>query len=409
MIFLHVSTWVLNKVSLETYLQAVPHISEFVQVAMGFNSLCLPIAAGFLLRLRLDKYIVDDRLINFSLKNIFKLTLFLFVLESIKGALAIDFSVFFYWNVLHFIALSFLVIIFLMRISLNFLILTTISVVVFTPLVNFYLIKLNNYYLNNLKFNFALLASIISIVLGILLNLVLKIIFKPKFKLQAFFLVSSTVLFFFFYQRLALQLAMDKFFAYSVVNTVFDIWISNPKTGHYWAFFPGFLLVAFGFVFSHFWVQIKHNKKIYFVVSVISIALVFIFYKFSYHDVLFRMEHRSRALYNKEDTLFDVPAMIGLLGYFSLINLIAERLAVRVKSLHWSSPIYIFSRYILEVYVFHFVIGIHLTRLVVALIPDSTFLLMLFPLVLTILSYLFILIYAYIVEFSKIKVEFKKS
>ncbi len=206
-----------------------------------------------------------------------------------------------------------------------------------------------------------------------------------------------------------LQLSLDKFFAYSLVNIIFDIWISDSKTGHYWAFFPGFFLVAFGFIFSHFWNQIKTNRKIFLVTLVTSIVGIFIFFKFSYHAVLLRMEQTARYLYSKQETIFEIPSIIGLLSYFSLINLLADRLAIRVNWLRFSNPIYIFSRYILEIYVFHFILGIHLVNLIINHFSDSVLLVVLFPFILTIVSYLSILIYAYILEFSKLKVEFKKS
>ena len=77
--------------------------------------LSLPAIAGMVLRARLDKYMVDDRLLGFPLKVALGEALFLGVVESLVNLLTWGWTHIWAWDVLKFVAVSFLLIVVLAR------------------------------------------------------------------------------------------------------------------------------------------------------------------------------------------------------------------------------------------------------------------------------------------------------
>jgi hypothetical protein len=82
---------------------------------IGFFSICLPALAGSSLRTMIDKFYVGGRILNYDVREILVIAVFLCLLESVKNAILTTPLAFFSVDVLHFIALSMIVIVLLMQ------------------------------------------------------------------------------------------------------------------------------------------------------------------------------------------------------------------------------------------------------------------------------------------------------
>ena len=110
----------------------------------------IPITAGCSLRMYYQSHLKKNRLINFSLKNIIFVGLFLAISGFIMNFLAFGFEFIFAWNVLQFIFLSFIVITILLKLFSVYVLYSVgiLSLFITEPLTSILLNKNPNYLLS---------------------------------------------------------------------------------------------------------------------------------------------------------------------------------------------------------------------------------------------------------------------
>lgn len=255
----------------------------------GFNSLVLPCLAGVSFYETLSPYLRAGEFRSIPVVKIMKLLIILGFIESLKNFFTFGLSAAFHWEVLHFIALSFgVMLLFLTQTNMatffQFVLalfsLNVITDVIFNKTYNFYPqaeLGATAYWLNVVYIALLLIGSF-------------WLFFKTKNKTKKILLGLLFVLLF----------AVSVFYNYSSsevlvsLNTLpISIFVQLGQIGgHIWPLFPWFILVAYGFLLHHAVVQKIFKRYQLVLLYFACYACFFYFYFFQYDNY--------RSLLNKD-------------------------------------------------------------------------------------------------------------
>lgn len=337
------------------------HLGYDLYILIGFFSVSLPALAGSSLRSFLDKYLVGGKILNYDFADIIKVGLFLMILESIKNVLIHEPLMFFSWDVLHFISLSFVIIVWLLsRWGSRALAVFSIASVLIGATVPPWLSSDSG----GAVLQLILLVSKILLWSLVLLSPAAVFLFwSYKFqKNRPYF--SSTRKLLLTGASFATGLLLGGGLWFFLKDQVFFKQISEvaflamlfrvPQTfGHLWPLFPWFTLVGGGFILQDFFSNAKNRTRNLWLGLFLSLAIFigFFFFLFQDYRVMMVKDHYFSS------TFFRAPAtvILGILSFYSAVY-IASTLFFRRFEFH-SKVIYNFSRGLLFFYFVHFIVA----------------------------------------------------
>jgi len=325
---------------------------------IGFFSICLPALAGSSLRAMLDKFFVGGKVLNYDIKSMIMMALSLCFFESVKNAIVYGPLAFLSWDVLHFIALSMVIITYL--------------------LIRWGVRGLYTF-------------TVLSVLIGILGPLwlssagpgteaALLLLVGAKYIARGLVFTVPTILAFFFMVSIPTS---KKYFPWPVLYTIatflgvvstYFIWMSFkdqvffrligetmplamffrlPQTsGHLWPLFPWFALVAAGFILSDLYQRANNKERMIKTMLAVSVGTFVLFYIFAFQD--YRDLMVDRHYFSSKVFSAPITVIVGMLSFyatlFSLFTWIFDKVRVH------SQIIYNISRGLLVFYFVHFLL-----------------------------------------------------
>ncbi len=353
MILMHGLVWLNNNSGKAFTIQDNSFLSNTTYLH-GLYSLMLPACAGLVFRINLDKYFVGNTFLNFPIRKIISFFAFLVLTQSVSSYLSFGISHFFYWNVLHFIGLSYLIIVLMLNISIYYLMALGIFVLCTSSLLRSFLSPylFNNY--ADIPSNIKFMGLIMSLSLfGYFLS---QVFVSVNIKKTTKAIASLLILIFSLYFTLNYLRSYDfmPLTSLAISNLPIGIVIGDNKLFHIWPLFPWFSTVVFGFCISHFY-SISENKYKYkiftFVLGIIFYGYFILFKLSSFYNSL-----DSKTLWGKNIFQLDAYSVIGVLGGFCL-NLIACNWVDNKIKFSKFSYITIMSENIIVIYLFMMLTG----------------------------------------------------
>lgn len=336
------------------------HLGYDLYISIGFFSVSLPALAGSSLRSFLDKYLVGGKVLNYDFKDILKVGLFLMILESVKNVLIYEPLMFFSWDVLHFISLSFIIIVWLLsRWGSRSLVAFSFASLVIGATVPAWLSSESGstvlqallWLSKALLWTFVLVAPSFFILSGLRKYLQSRPLARSKKTLYISLGLSMGVL---IAAGIAIVMKDLVFFKRISESTFLAMLFRVPQTfGHLWPLFPWFTLVGAGFILHDFYLTAKNRTRNLWLGLVISLAvfLGFFFFLFQDYRVMMVKDHYFSS------TFFRAPAtvILGILSFYSSVYTACTLFFSRYE-LH-SKVIYNFSRGLLFFYFVHFLVA----------------------------------------------------
>lgn len=251
---------------------------------IGFFSLIIPSLAGSALRSSLDRFYIDGKLHNYSYQNIWGVSIFLMFLESTKNALLYEPLMFFSWDVLHFISISFLIIVYISKYSnklaLWIFCLASVLVGAFVPgwlgsaagatSLNVLI------YTSRIIFRICLLIGPALIILSLSQR-----IFSQEFsKYRRSMTVASALIGLFFTMIIWSSIGDKVFFGKVSELMPLGMLIKIPATfGHMWPLFPWFSLVGLGYLLNDAFINYKNSARVLWLSGATSFLLFLLFFQ----------------------------------------------------------------------------------------------------------------------------------
>lgn len=257
----------------------------------GFNSLVLPCLAGVSFYETMNPYFRAGEFRNVPVLKIFRLLVILAFIESIKNFLTFGLSAAFHWEVLHFISLSFaLILIILVLGRLKNLVQITFGFILLNVALD---IGFKNSYVfsNDLGMstygdfqNIILIVSLFLLCFWLFFEKHIHFIKKIILTLAFMFLVSVTLYFNF--------ISRDVFV--SLYNLPLSIFVQIGQIGgHIWPLFPWFVLVSYGFLLHYAVTKniFKHYQLIALYIFCYIAFIYFYFFNYDSYRLLLNKDH----------------------------------------------------------------------------------------------------------------------
>ncbi|GEM_PF-5573772 len=336
------------------------HLGYDLYISIGFFSVSLPALAGSSLRSFLDKYLVGGKVLNYDFKDILKVGLFLMILESLKNVLIHEPLMFFSWDVLHFISLSFIIIVWLLSKwgSRSLIFFTCASLFIGATIPQWLSSDSGSPALRALLwFSKTLLWTFVSVLPSFLILSWMRRLLRnrplaPAQKALYFgiglslgLLIAAAIAFF----------LKDLVFFKKISETAFLAMLFRvPQTfGHLWPLFPWFTLVGAGFILHDFFLVSKNRTRNLWLGLVISLSVFagFFFFLFQDYRVMMVKDHYFSS------TFFRAPVtvILGILSFYSFVFIACTLFFLRYE--FHSKVIYNFSRGLLFFYFVHFLVA----------------------------------------------------
>lgn len=362
MVITHANTWIGvmtdNQWSIGTYGWPVVGYGMF-----GFISLGIPALAGAMLRTHINRNIIDNRVVNYPTYRLFQFAFFISLAESIKGLLTWGPAHFFAWNVLHLIAISFILILFLNKVSIH--LTGVLGIVTFftTPYIKTITLKFYEYRLtaNNafaIQDNAKVVLIVLSTLIGLGLCLLINTALKNSSKLRKFAFSVCVFIAYLLSIFTIRTITLDQYFAVQMHNLPMAILAGDPKSFHIWPFFPWFSIIAYGHWMSHLYHTKIKATILNILFSLFSIFLVGYFLLNGTEE--FYNSLSTRFLWSEKTFMPSLTTLAGLIGTWTLTWLITSSLERRTK--FFDSLALIFNHNILWVYILSTIAGYHLAK-----------------------------------------------
>ncbi len=356
----------------------------------GFLSLLLPIIAGVNFRYEVKNKIEDHRLWNYPLKKGVKIFIFLSLCESLKGLIMLGPIHFFSWNVLHFIGLSYLITIIIVKRSIHLLPLISLFILFTVNPIRHSLIN-QEITLNNSS-NSSQMALLF---IAILFSGFTVFFFNKSKKLKiTLFLIMTEILLILNLKNL---FSHSPIFSLHICNLVKSLLFGDASGFHIFPIFPWYVAFAMGFYFFHLYETIK-SKNYFKYISLILSSLIwghFLFFDQNWYAGIVS----SKYLWTSKILIAGPKIIILLISHFIIqfygIEWLGKRLIVKKYG-----ATNVFSESILWIYLGHMIIGYPLSFLLPSIFSE-TWGLLLFPWILYFISYLLGLISIKILHNSK--------
>lgn len=303
-------------------------------IFVGMCSLAIPATAGAIFRLTLNKYIYNGTLYNFPMTILWKIVAFLMIFESLKNFLMWGYQYIFSWNVLHFVALSFCIIVFTLKINIVYTCVLSCIVFFATPFLKEFLSRQLLYFddINKNYISLVYVAICCVLIVGLFLlpflNYLLKNIHK-KYE-SCFSLISLTQCKYFFIAIffailitavLALNPANSLFWA-RIYNLPFAVLIGDKSAYHIWPLFPWFAIVAYGFCLMHIYIVTANKSFVRFGKVVVLLLGVSVFWKQILQEYYLALS--SVSLWSSAIFAPKYEVVLGVLIVFTSLCLIAD-------------------------------------------------------------------------------------
>lgn len=331
---------------------------------IGFFSLSIPALAGGALRSLMNKYYVDGKILNYDFREILKIAFSLMLLESVKNAIAYDRLMFFSWDVLHFISLSFLLTIFIL-----------------------------------IRWGAAALYAFcaFSLIVGAVVPAWLSspsgaatldyLVFLSRASLRLLILVVPCGLFCWWGRRLLQKATTVSFLKIALtyliclvlgfsVTTLTWYWLGDlvffrkiselmplamffklpPTFGHLWPLFPWFTLVGGGFLLNDIYVRAQNKTRTLWIIFALSFTVFFLFFMFGFEH--YRTLMVDRHYFSNKVFSASPVVIVGILGFYATLFAVWTLLFNAIR--FHSKIIYNISRGLLLFYFIHFILAFFL-------------------------------------------------
>jgi hypothetical protein len=322
----------------------------------GFYSLCLPILAGAIFRNSMDSHMLRGQLLSVPWIEVGKIAYLLILVEGLKNIFfGFRLSLFFSWNVLQCVALSYFIICLLLRQSMKLLVAGAIAssllaawVSASPPQFDLGHLAQSQLFLNTLAGCYALVLSLLLFTPWIWSSYK-----KSKIPSALFALASAIGFLIFSFLKIGQEIRQfPKDFA-GLVNLPIAMWVGDSSGFHYWPALNWFPLIAFGFLFFHHilafrslqWLKIIH----------LASSAIFICYAAFFFKTDFAPKVDSLTLFTAQLFSISLATTIGI-GAFFVMNFIAIWLVSANYRTHRKGIVAMFSKYILFIYIFHAVL-----------------------------------------------------
>lgn len=410
MIFIHCVLFY----SLFNDFQLLPQLDFKLQFGLTLSlfSLCIPGLAGAELRLRLDRFIINDKVRSISLGKIIHLFLFLTLLESVKSWIASGFEYTFRWDVLPLISISSIfIILFIKKIDLNslylimplFFLLEPFLNSIFKPLTLISENEVVKFYKSS-SFQFVLITYLIIFISSF--NQLVKMTFKIE-KHSYLLMILKWALFLTFGLLFTYYWNHSAMFSAAIWNLPFASFVELGEVGgHIWPIFPWAGLVMSGFLFQDLLKKQIKIVKLFLLCDLIALFAFIIFLYFSFF--------RFRDFYNLlspvnyfSSNIFKGGSWLALfvISFYICFHYLTYRL-----SQFWQTDRNLLFRFvnsgILIIYVIHFILAARLSP-VLAQLFHGKFGFFNFFILITITTLLISALIIYLYQ-SRITITFKK-
>lgn len=345
---------------------ALLHLMAFIP-----SSYLVPMAAGAVQAIALRSQLTTGKLVEFKMGPFIKIALALAFIESLKAAIVYMPSVFFGWNVLHFLALALTLVLFLARLSVHWVWISAVACLALTPWMQDFLgpFQIQNYgqvtNVNEYGLDQFFKLILTTGAFGFFIVWVSKrpnLEMKFKLRLYAVTLVSGVLIL-----SLAMRTTTNPYFASRILNLPAGILVGDKMGMHYWPFFPWYACVAFGFCFYYGLSQLKWPKAYRIGSACAAVTGLVIHFSFLEQNVIAQLDAREiwgASLFGNALNL-----MVFSFSSFVLFALGFERIATaplwhracEKVPLLWRVP-FVYSKTILWSYLFINIFGGLLAR-----------------------------------------------
>ncbi|MBF0361559.1 MAG: hypothetical protein HQK49_11135 [Oligoflexia bacterium] len=251
----------------------------------------ISILPGLLLSTQLNNYFVGNRIYGFPFAEVLKVSIILFFVGSIRSfAKVSDTDYFFSWSILHFVGLSYVVIVLCSYVSIYFLIILSLLIFIFTnPLYVYYagwmsLVSPGAMPLF-LKDNWILLwVLIVELFFGGIFTWWIVNFKKISKKIKFFFVSLLWLILCFCGYQIGYKIYHDNYFAYHIFTLSKGIFF-KAEVKHSYSLFPWFTAISFGFVLGHLYLTIK-NRVDFYILSLLLFSLLSLFLSSSFVSIL---------------------------------------------------------------------------------------------------------------------------
>lgn len=349
---------------------------------MGIGSLLIPALAGMQLYVTTERFIVNGKLSNFNNKALVRSSLLLMAIESIKNAAIFGLTSFYKWDVLHFIGLSFLIMLIVFkRFQLKYLtIIVLFSLALSTVLAHFKDVIIESLS----EWGMFILSHLGEISIAAVVLLMLVVFFlgkkllegqgKIKIGVLAISLMVLGVLTYF-------KLTTSELFFVQVMTLPMSILFQvGQRGGHIWPLIPWIAIVASGYLLEYYWKNLSKRNKKWFMISGFLSIVTFCTFFLSEYKLLFLNQFFFSSLFFIPNVKLVTLLILSLVFFNELFEMIARR----IKNI--AKPIEEMSDGILIVYVVHLFLIYNLSAGAVKLMPTKE-LLWAFPFVILFISY----------------------
>ena len=343
------------------------------------SSILIPMAAGAVQAVSLKDKFRDGRLQDFNLLPLIQISFVLAFVESFKAAIVYAPGVFFGWNVLHFLAIAIVTVLFLARISIYAVGASSLLCLALTAplksLLRLFQIQTPEQALSIDELGGGQLARLLICITVFVIAMWL-IYSRPaiakKFKHRmalAALIVLNIALYF------ALAYPGDPYFAARLINLPTGALVGDKLGLHYWPFFPWYSGVAIGFTFYYFLMNASRPKlfrKIALTCACIGLLIHFTLLEGGVARNFDPYTVWSSALFNDR-----INVMVFTTSSFLLFALLFERLSLSKSwqricdryPLLWRVP-FVYSKTILWAYLFVNTFGVWIGKAAGAYLPS---------------------------------------
>jgi hypothetical protein len=340
-------------------------------MALVPSSFLAPMTAGGVQAIALRAQLTTGRLKDFDLGPFVKLALGLAFLESVKAALVSMPSVFFGWNVLHFLALALVTVLILARYSVHLVWISGLVCLALTPtlqgLLRTFQVQNTNQVSNLYQPEIVHLAKLILIVptfTALLIWIWRRSSLERKYKLR---LSLGAVVFGNLSLALAMNTPTDIYFVPRILNLPTGLLVGDSLGLHYWPFFPWYSGVALGFCFYYALSQFSRTSTLRILAGALAVLGLGVHFAVLEGSVVKQFD--PATIYGVKFFNDNLNLMVFAASSFLLFALLFEKLS-RAVFWHracarfpvlWRVP-FVYSKTILWAYLFINALGVLIAR-----------------------------------------------
>lgn len=346
----------------------------------GFYSMTLPALAGVMFYEKIKIHLRGSTLVNIHIPKMLKPLGYLFFFESLKNSIIYGWVSFFRWDVLHFISISMILLLFII-IKYGVHAIAKVNLVFFLSICSLFIFNIQfllfKQYESIIELNYFLSSLVILFLYFVVLNHIMQ---ARKIVATAILLSMCLILFF---QKDNLEL---KTIVYHLPVSIFIQLGQNG--GHLWPLFPWISLVFLGFNLSRFLEKFKFKNK-----SLIAICLLLqlpLYYIFFFKLELYQINLSKKDFFNSLIFQPNISTFL-ILHYFFIVatmtfNFFENNFKVPTK------VILKVNEYILPIYFVHLFVAWNIINPLAQLFTLN-YLKWIYPIVVMFLTYCFMQVF----------------